>query len=95
MSHDFTKDLDDLKEFIKEEFTHVNRRIESLERHVTGGSEPERSLLVRLRDTEKDVVVLKKAHTKVNNVLVATGFAALVSVGGAVKSVLTSFTSVR
>lgn len=86
MASDFSRELDDLKTYIKDGFESVHSRIQSLERHVTGGSEPEKSIIIRLRDTENDVRALKRTHSKIQNFLVATGIGAIISVGGAVKS---------
>lgn len=86
MGSDLTRELDDLKHYIKDGFESVHTRIQSLERHVTGGSEPEKSIIIRLRDVENDLRGLKRTHSKIQNFLIATGIGAIVSVGGAIKS---------
>jgi hypothetical protein len=90
MPNEFARELDDLKAYIKDGFDSVHNKIQSLERHVTGGSEPEKSIIIRLRDTENDVRALKRTHSKIQNFLIATGIGAIISVGGAIKSALSS-----
>jgi hypothetical protein len=87
------EDVDDLKRHIDGRVNEVHTRIQSLERHVTGGSEPERSLLVRQRDIEKDVQVLKTAHSRVTNLLITAGLGAIISIGAAIKAVASVISS--
>lgn len=87
------EDVEDLKQHIDHRVQEVHNRLGSLERHVTGGSEPERSLLVRQRDTEKEVQILKAAHTRITNLLITAGLGAIISVGAAIKAAAAAFSS--
>lgn len=81
------EELQTLLSHIDDRFDNLTHRLDSIERHVIGGSEPERSLLVRLRDVEKDLKQLIRVHNSIRKFFVAAGIAAILSVGAAIKAI--------